>query len=329
VTISHRINWTRVKNPPPPPKSEAERQALCGYDPTHIGSALAAATHKPFFIAGQTETGAGKSARIWELFSKVTGHDPDLTPQPTGNCVAASADDVIEGTQCVEIAAGEREKFHPVYNPYHYATGRVLIGKNRLRGGPGSIGSWQAEAIKQYGVIANDQDGLPAYTRANVDAWGDDRKASGKSFRDYLEQGGERLIRATALVDAWDLLRDGLFNLYLATIANNRGYTMKPGSDGYHHASGSWSHQRSLWGYSEEGPERDHWVAIKNQWGDVHGEVRDPQGNVWPRGFLIVPLQEFITKDLGMRGTECIIYSKFDGWPEQIHKIRHRINWGT
>jgi hypothetical protein len=41
--------------------------------------------------------------RAWEKLRKVTGHDPDNTPQPTGNCVAAAAERVLEMTQAVQI----------------------------------------------------------------------------------------------------------------------------------------------------------------------------------------------------------------------------------
>ena len=65
------------------------------------------------------------------------------------NCVAASADDIVELTQCVQILVNGGT-FKPIYNPFHYATGRVLVGKNQLRGGAGSMGSWQAKALELY-----------------------------------------------------------------------------------------------------------------------------------------------------------------------------------
>jgi hypothetical protein len=265
----------------------------------------------PFAISGPMER--KKSVRLWEVYRRVTGQEPDLTPQPTGNCVAASADDVIELLQAIEIAAGERESYRDIYNPYHYATGRVIIGKNRLRGGAGSIGSWQAEAIKQYGVISTQESGLPKYSKRNCDAWGDDREADGRSFRDYLDKGKEHPVKTWAFCETMDKVKDALSAGYPITIASNRGYTMKPGRDGFHRPSGNWAHQMSIWGYDETGKA---WVAIKNQWGDVHGQVRDPNtGDPWPKGFICVPMEDFERQHLNLRGVETIAYSGFLGFP--------------
>lgn len=269
----------------------------------------------PLYATG--DDGSGKTVRIWEIFRRIAGKDPDLTPQPTGNCVAAAADDVIEGTQCVEIAAGDSEQFKDIYNPYHYGTGRVIIGKNRLKGRAGSVGSWQAKAIEQYGVIPM-QDGLPRYTKGNVNAWGDGRKAdNGTKFQDYQTQGAERICEDTARVQTWEQLRSTLFNLHLSTIAANVGYTMRPGRDGYHRVSGKWAHQMSIWGYSEV----YDWVAIKNQWGDTHGRIIDPETEEpWPRGFIKVRIDEFVRKHLSK--SETIAFSRFKGFPVQKFDTR-------
>lgn len=335
--MEHTIRkWSRLgKLAPPSPQTAEDRAALCGAmpDPKPERPDL-----DPFFIAGQTESGAGKSARLWLPFSKVTGHTPDLTPQPTGNCVAAAADDVVEFTECIEIVNGEAEEFRPIYNPFHYFTGRELIGGGRLRGSAGSVGGWQAKAIRDYGVLWY-KDGLPKYNRRNVDAWGDGRSAEGQSPRDFMETAAERTIRTISWVPSWDLLRDALYHYYASTIASRRGYTMKPGRDGFHAPSGTWNHQMSVMGYSEEGPEKDHWAAVKNQWGDVHGEARTPQGDLLPPGFLLVRLDRFVTEHLGLRGCETIAYSGFNGFPAKNrrkvdHKIKgwetakHHIKWG-
>jgi hypothetical protein len=332
-SVVHHIEWSRYGNHGlVVPKNAVDRKLLSGWagpDVAEDARQKIGDRFQPFFIAGQTESGAGKSFRGWEPFSKVAGHGPDLTPQPTGNCVAAAADDVLEGEQCIQIVAGDRAKFHSIYNPYHYAYGRVIIGKNQLRGEAGSIGQWQARAIEEAGSIEI-ADGLPAYNKGNVDAWGDDRKADGQSFRDYLEKGKQHIIKTTSFVQTWELMRDALFNGYLCTIASSRAYTMMPdsGPKGFHRPSGTWHHQMSIWGYSEEGPERDWWVAIKNQWGDVHGHLVDIQtGEPWPFGFIRVRLADFIKSHLLLRGCEAIAYSGYEGFPEQRQKIKHAISW--
>lgn len=263
------------------------------------------------------DDGAGGTVRGWDIFRKVTGKEPDLTPQPTGNCVAAAADDIVELTQAVQIAAGDVARFEEIYNPFHYATGRVLIGRNQLRGGAGSVGSWQAKALEQYGGVALATPNLPDYTKANVDAWGDDRSAGGVSFREFLEIGGKTIVKTTARVTSWPQLRAMLNQFKFATIASNRGYAMSPDRDGFHRPSGTWSHQISVQGYSESNAIRGReWVGLKNQWGDRHGHLVDFETDeAWPYGYLRVRLDDFVKYHLGMSGCECIVYSGFEGFP--------------
>ena len=300
----------------PAPRNASERSLLCGVALKEIepywDSSAAADAHATFFIAGQT-IAREDTVRLWDIFRTVTGKDPDTTPQPTGNCVAAASDDVMELLQATQIFQGERQEFRDIHSSYHYATGRVIIGKNRLRGGAGSIGGWQAAAHKQFGVTEMGLPGLPAYTKRNVDAWGDDREAEGKSFRDFMKPAKERLVKSTARVQSMDQIFDALSNGHPLTIASNRGYSMKPRRDGYHRPSGRWSHQMSLWGYSVS----KDWIAIKNQWGRAaHGTLKDFEtGEPWPPGFLRVRLSDFETKHL--RGSETIAYSRFEGFPEQ------------
>lgn len=279
----------------------------------------AAAFATPFFIAGQNSSGAGKSVRLWKIYEKITGKPYDTgVAQALGDCVAAGSEAAIRLLQCSEISEGQPERYRTLHRMYHYAVGRVIIGGNRLRGGDGSIGSWQAQAHAGYGVISPEEiHGLPAYSKANGKAWGDDRKIDGKSFRDYMSIGDDRPIKSWSPVTAWEQLRDAMWTKKVATIAGNRGYTMRPGRNGFHTPSGTWNHQMHLIGYSEEG--RVPWVGIGNQWGDVHGAVKDPDtGEPWPKGTLCVTLDDFIKYHLRSAATECIVYSNFEGFPGSV-----------
>ena len=301
----------------PGPRNAAERSRLCGVALDAIepywDTQTAANNHATFFIVGAIEP-RKDTVRGWELFRAVTGRDPGTIPQPTGNCVAASAEEIVELTQCVDILRGDREVFTEINSSYHYATGRVIIGQNRLKGSPGSIGGWQASAVTRHGTLALNND-HPEYNKGNVDAWGDDRKAEGKSFRDYIDEAAPRTIGTTARVTSMTEIMDAQSSGYFQTIASNRGYSRKPkgGETGWHVPSGRWSHQMSLWGYSIS----HEWVAIKNQWGPkIHGRIRDPETQeLWPAGFLKVRMDDFEKKHL--RGSECITYSQFAGFPQK------------
>lgn len=281
-----------------------------------IADETAAAYAKPFFIAGQATSGAGKCARLHKAVEKVTGSSLDIGPQLTGDCVATSSRMTAQIRACVEIVKGDFEQYKRLFTPFHYATGRVLIGKNRLRGGAGSIGGWQAEANTKFGWLAEEHNGGLKYTKAIADAWGDDRKHQGKSFRDFLEVADDSALEQWARVQSWNEARDSMYHGYPLTIGSNRGYTMKPDRDGFHRPSGNWAHQLTVYAFWEN--VRTPVVAIGNTWGDVHGETKDPEtGEALPDGTILVRLEDFVKFHL-TPSAECISYSSINGFDAEI-----------
>jgi hypothetical protein len=299
--------WGRVDSKTPKERIlEAQRMA----DDT------AAAFAKPFFIAGQQTSGAGKCARHHKAVQKVTGKSLDIGPQLTGDCVSTSARMTAQIRACIEIAKGDFEQYKRLFTPFHYATGRVLIGKNRLRGGAGSIGGWQAEANAKYGWLAEQDNGGLVYSKQIADAWGDDRKFQGKSFRDFMDLASKSTLEQWARVQSWNEARDSLYHGYPLTIGSGRGYTMKPDKDGFHRPSGTWQHQLTIYAFWEN--IKTPSVAIGNTWGDVHGETRDPEtGEPLPKGTLLVRLEDFVKYHL-TAAAECIAYSSIDGFDAEI-----------
>lgn len=222
--------------------------------------------------------------------------------------------DVVNANQLIEIARGDRELFRQTLISYVYAYSRVIVGKNQLKGGAGSVGSWMAKAVQEGGVLAADEKDVPAYSGKLSDTWGDDKKYDGKSFRDFLAAARQRLLKSAARVTTWSELRDGVINAHLGTIASNRGYRMKPDSSGFHRPSGTWSHQMSILALCDD-PKKS-WVAIGNQWGDQHGQIIDFETKEpWPPGVLRVEREDFEKKHL-TRDAECFVYSNFDGFPD-------------
>ena len=140
----------------------------------------------------------------------------------------------MEYLQCAEIYAGQAEGFRPVFPPYLYATGRVLAGGGRLRGRAGSLGSWQAAAVMAHGVLRSDADGVPAYSAAVADAWGD-----GQDFRDFMKFAADHPVAAAARVRTWEEVAAAVANGSPVTVASDCGFTMKPGRAGYHERRGS------------------------------------------------------------------------------------------
>lgn len=267
-----------------------------------------AATFPSFFIAGQTRATAGRTARLWDLVRKVRGADTPNVPQATGDCVAFGAKNAVEYLACAEIVGGDLEEFRPAFPPYLYAIGRVLVGNGGLTGRPGSLGSWMAKAIVEYGVLRSDLPNVPAYSRAVADRWGD-----GEGFREFLDEGRRHPVRSAARIDDWNSLIAAVTNGYPCTIASNAGFTMQAGHDGFHRRRGSWPHQMCVVAVGDDA--RRPWAGVLNSWGDVHGRLIDfDSGEPWPPGTLRVRRDAI---EQMLRTGECFAYSQFEGFPQQ------------
>ena len=273
---------------------------------------------------------ADGGVRLWELVRQVRGEDAPNLPQRTGDCVAFGAKNAVEYLQCAEIAAGQAEGFRAVFPPFLYATGRVLAGGGRLRGRAGSLGSWQAAALKEYGVLRSDAPGAPPYSRAVAEAWGDGRRVprdGGRSdhaddgavgFRDFLGLAADHPVGAAARVRTWEEVVAAVANGSPVTVASDAGFTMRVGSDGYHERRGRWPHQMCVVGVCDD-PARP-WAALLNSWGDAHGRLHDWRtGAPWPAGTLRVRREA-----LGgmLRGGEAYALAAFAGFPPRRH------DWG-
>jgi hypothetical protein len=267
-----------------------------------------AAEFDPFFIAGQTNPTAGRTARLWDLVRKVLKQDTPNYPQGSGDCVSFGAKNAVEYLECAEIARGDAEEFRPAFPPYLYATGRVLVGNGRMAGRAGSVGSWMAKAVIDYGVLRADLAGVPPYSGAVADRWG-----NGADFRQFLDEGRKHPVRSAARIDDWDALVAAIVNGYPCTIASNAGFAMKAGRDGFHARRGVWPHQMCVVAAGDD-PRRP-WAGLLNSWGDVHGRLDDFETNEpWPAGTLRVTRDA--VEDM-LRTGECFAYSQFDGFPQQ------------
>ena len=273
-----------------------------------------------FFVAGQQVGTKGGTFRAWDIHRKLIGEDLFTEAQETGDCVAVASGDLIEALQLIEIASGEAEEFHPVFAPYLYAAGRVAIGENRLRGGAGSIGTWQAKAVAKYGALRADMEGVPKYSGGLADSWGDDRSAGGSKWQDWIDYADDHTIRKWAYIKNWDELVAAITNGHLCTMASNLGFDMTAGRDGFHRQRGSWAHQMGIWAICDD--PKNRWVGIHNNWGDVHGRLKDFEtGEDWPVG-MIRSKPEGISS--AFRNGEIIAWSGFNGF---IDRRKEWLKW--
>lgn len=230
---------------------------------------------------------------IWETTRKYLGKDIPNTPQLVGDCVGKSSADCVDYLQVLQLGEVGRTDWHKTHPSFAWANGRVMpdIGNGQLGRQDGSLGIWQALAVKKYGIIFEDDPEVPKYTAALARDWG--YRGAPKKF---MELGAKRLVKVdtadSAMVKTLDQLYSALSANMPVTVASNVGFDMSPRSDGYNHYSTKWPHQMSFIGYCKVG--KKPCICLHNNWGEsAHGLITDSEtGEQWPKGTLRISLKD-------------------------------------
>lgn len=258
----------------------------------------------------------GKKVMLYLLVRKAIGKDITNYPQQVGDCVSFGAKNAAETLQAVQtVLQGEAIKWRPVFPPYYYGTGRVYVGRGQLGYSDGSLGVWMAEAVTKYGTLFADEPGVPQYSGSVARRWGD------PVARDDLDIWKPKalayLVKQTAPVRTWPELVAAITNGYPVTIASDVGFTMEPGSDGFHRRRGSWAHQMCIIGVCDT-PQAQY-AIIQNSWGDVHGRLKDfDDGHDLPLGCLRVRRPDV---EVILAQDDSFAYSHMVGFPDQSEQI--------
>ena len=250
----------------------------------------------------------GKKTMLYNVCRKVLGKDTPNYPQQIGDCVSFGAKNGTEYITCTDILMkGVREQWKAIFPPYYYGTSRVQIGGGQLGNGDGSTGAWMAAAVIKYGALFSEYQGVPQYSGSVAKTWG--RKGPPEEF---IPVAQKHLIHSAAQINSWEDLVAAISNGYACPTASNVGYEMEAGSDGFHRMSGSWGHQMCFIGV---GFAPEEYAIILNNWGDVHGHLKDFDGEGdLPAGVLRVKRR---SAEAHIRAQETYAYSQFDGFPEQ------------
>jgi len=212
---------------------------------------------------------------------------------------------------CWEIVRlGQPEKYRPLFAPWLYAISRCTPegGRNQLRGGAGSRGTWVATTIK-YGVLAADETGVPAYSGRIADQWGENR-----GWQDFQQVAIKHQFRTVAEMKSAADAADAINNGYFVTIAGNREYPNQltnRGGKGWYGRGPRYPHQTSLLAF-DVNPEPCFYDS--NQWpGHAQGQSDGPDGGGW-RTF------DYIDREIKSGEVECFAFSMFDGFPGEAMK---------
>ena len=245
---------------------------------------------------------------IWELTKKINNgrHLPTLR-QETGDCVGTGVAQVGARLQVAEIATLFQEEILKTWcSAFIYGISRVQIGGGRIPG-PGSTGAWGAAAVKQYGVLFDDDPGVPEYSGRLADDWGE-RPGPPERFQ---KLAADNKVKTIAPIVAIGDLRDALCNYHGITVASMRGFEMKPiEREGYHVfvPEGTWPHQMALLAWMDEPFQAAYRL---NSWGpDAHGSPLrgEPPGGAWCT-------MDCLEEELAQTNHEFFAYSKFEGFP--------------
>lgn len=262
-----------------------------------------------------------KRMMLYEVCRKLLGKDTVNYPQEIGDCVSFGAKNATEYLMCCErLLKGDLEKFRPVFPPYFYGTGRIYIGGGQLGNEDGSLGSWMADAVIRFGVLCADEPGVPQYSGTVAKAWGGSR--TGRQYLDKWKPIAEiHPIKSAAKINNWNELVSAICNGYPCTVASNQGFNMEASSDGFHHPNGNWGHQMCFIGV--DGDYKDPYAIILNNWGDVHGRLKDfNTGDNLPIGVLRV--RKNVAESMIYAG-ETFAYSNFQGFEDQEEKLNKEL----
>lgn len=267
-----------------------------------------------FASVGPSNDYKGKRMMLWEFTRKVLGQDTENFPQEIGDCVSFGGKNVMEHLQCVDIILnGAANEFHPIYPPYFYGTSRINIGGGRLGWDDGSTGAWLQAAIKKYGVLRRDDPNVPQYSGNVAKQWGTQGVP-----KQYIAVGQTHLVKTTAQVTSAADVATSLLAGYPVAVCSNQGFTMLPGSNGFHSPRGTWGHCMSIIGF-EDHPQYGLYFIILNSWGDVHGRMKDfTSGADLPIGTLRVKA-DVVDNMVGME--DSYSFSQFDGFPDNSGKL--------
>lgn len=286
-------------------------------DRREVDRYLGELTHPMFAPAagdGVKDSGKGKIALLFKCVERLHGFYP-IQNQTIGDCVSQGSAGAVQDVMAADIIRrNDPEDWAGIVatEPI-YALSRVEIGGGRLSG-DGSLGSWAAKAVREYGVLLRKKYGKHDFRRYS----GRKARAMGKrgaGLPDELEPiAREHPIRTTSLVTSWEDVRDAVANYYGVTVASNIGFVKRRDKDGFAKQSGTWNHQMRVIAIDDS--YRRPGGLLMNSWGPkwITGGKRHGQ----PEGSFFVDADVI---DRMVRQQDSWAYSDFEGFP------RKEIDW--
>lgn len=260
------------------------------------------------------------SAKLWDCWAAAYPKGWPGVRQITGSCVGAGGGNALFSLACADVVK-RRDPERAVVPLWllPYGISRMLGGLGGR--GEGSFGSAFARAVREYGHIPADGEGLPRFEDSDGYTWGRDAElewSNGKQIAGkWLDAARPHLVKTTALCRSPDDVREALRSYYAVTCASNWGGQMRPPvTDGVllNRRATTWMHQMSVQGWTDH-PRLGELFYILNQWGkETHGwcPTGAPAGGFW--------VSRKDMADIVSQG-ETFAFSQFDGFPAPVAPI--------
>jgi hypothetical protein len=281
-------------------------------DHKEVDRVMGALRHPVFGITARPlqDTGKGKVVLLYQANRKVFGKD-FCHRQTIGDCVSHGWSMLTDTLKCVQIVAGQREKF-PGENATEviYAGSRIEIGHGGCGRQDGSIGAWAAQFVSEYGTLVRSKYGsidLTTYDGNRAKAWG----MPGRGVPDELESIlKDHTIKTTSMVQTYEEARDAIANGYPVAVCSNQGFAMARDKDGFARPQGSWGHCMCFIACDDSFGRPG--LLCMNSWGPdwIDGPKRldQPDGSFWV---------DADTVNRMLRGQDSFAGSGYVGFPTQ------------
>lgn len=184
---------------------------------------------------------------LCDIYTEVTGRPWNSRNQnPRGFCVGFGNAKMATLSIAMMVKAGEISwpgadvAIEPIYGGSRWEVGTLKHGSNIARGGDGSVGSWAAEWLLEWGVLLMqkyEQLDLSNYSESRCDEYGR------RGVPDNIEPTAKQYpLKAMTRVDSGDQAWSMIGQLYPLVHCSNQGFTMTRDSNGISRPSGSWAH---------------------------------------------------------------------------------------
>lgn len=196
------------------------------------------------------------------------------------NCVAFGNGRAVNDLICISALQGILElPEEDVATEPIYGGSRVEVGRGVLGNSDGSLGSWAAGWLLNWGVLLRKVYGSEDLREYNTDRC---RSYGVRGCPDSLEPIAKQYpVKGVALVTTGDALWQALGSSYPVAVCSNRGFTTTL-QGGFCEPSGSWGHCMEFRGRFIH-PTRGKCVIIQNSWADYLKSKNNPHSMVETR----------------------------------------------